>query len=647
MAQRILDKGLLIGKNYRIVRCIGQGGMGCVYEVEHVGLGVHYALKAFSYEGDDYEDLLKAKFLEEGQLLARLKHPHLIHVFDLAVDDETKILYFVMDLVLYKDGQPYTVEDVDQASLDEDFVYLWFRDICSALDYIHSMGIVHRDIKEANLLLTSDKHVMLSDFGISHIFGDRMIQALGDRKALSGEQGGSQTVLGTNHYMPPEIERGEEPRPESDVYSLGVTIFKLLTGKWYSPDSDELKLLTRKKYRWSAVLPRMLAPTPERRPQELSGLVKQLVRTAEPKQATAAKRQADSKRKRRQIVIVCGTVAIALLLTIGGCILQRRARSIHDAEALRAMLERELSVEKQRLEKAADDERNRRSELEAELERERAAREFEAQKRQETEDAARMKATSAPVKQKERAVPTERKPPVVKNAAPKVVPVASSPKVAKPRVEQAPETFYQWFRENDGQKPCIVKFKLSNGAAMTLVPLVCGQRTVWMSERPISPCQLDDFKGNVGVELKNLEQSLSGVCSLAIRIEPSDVAAYCEFLNQKYGRSLPDGCRFRTAIQDELDAAFSKVATAKRCSLTGRELSDCVGMNSAVGKDRFKKLKAEKDLEKAGRWTETGELKGKGVVLSGLSMSHASGIYDLDANDKYPHLVVGETAPKR
>ena len=89
--------------------------MGQVYEVEHIGLGVHYALKTIVFKNDYDEDaessertteLLRTKFLEDGQMLARLKHPHLIRVFDLAIDEETRAPYYVMDLVLYKDGNP-------------------------------------------------------------------------------------------------------------------------------------------------------------------------------------------------------------------------------------------------------------------------------------------------------------------------------------------------------------------------------------------------------------------------------------------------------------------------------------------------------------------------------------------------------------
>lgn len=88
---------------YRIVRALGQGGMGAVYEVEHAKLGVHYALKTFTLD-HGHVDLFRRRFLSEGKVLARLRHPHIVRVFDLDVLDGGELAYFVMELVHYKDG---------------------------------------------------------------------------------------------------------------------------------------------------------------------------------------------------------------------------------------------------------------------------------------------------------------------------------------------------------------------------------------------------------------------------------------------------------------------------------------------------------------------------------------------------------------
>ena len=162
-----LETGDEVGQ-YRIVRELGRGGMGAVYEVEHVKLGVHYALKAFALENGHVE-ALKNKFLAEGKVLARLHNPNLVRVFDLNFDEKTGTLYFVMDLVLSEDGNPHALSDVRTVELDEDRILQWFTELSSAIDYIHEQGVIHRDIKLGNVLISANNHVVLSDFG--EVFG--------------------------------------------------------------------------------------------------------------------------------------------------------------------------------------------------------------------------------------------------------------------------------------------------------------------------------------------------------------------------------------------------------------------------------------------------------------------------------------------
>lgn len=107
-------------------------------------------------------------------MLARLHDQHLVRIFDLNFDETTGTPYFVMELVLYDDGSPRTLSDVSTEELDEDYVLQWFTELASVIDYIHEQGIVHRDIKLGNVLLSSDGHVVLSDFGISRLFSERL-----------------------------------------------------------------------------------------------------------------------------------------------------------------------------------------------------------------------------------------------------------------------------------------------------------------------------------------------------------------------------------------------------------------------------------------------------------------------------------------
>ena len=263
---------------YRIVRPLGQGGMGAVYEVEHVKLGVHYALKTFTLE-EGHVDLFRNRFLAEGKVLARLNHPNIARVFDLNYDEQIGVAYFVMDLIRYKDGQSYTLADLEVGGADEDHLIRWFAQMASALDYIHNEGIIHRDIKLNNILLNDRGGVTLSDFGISRFVGDRIRREVDVTRtivSMGTRQVTGNFIMGTEGYMGPEIQRGEAATAASDTYALGITFFRLLTGMWYEQGTNALKLLEPFDSAWMEILPQMLDADPKRRPTNLSVLADKL-----------------------------------------------------------------------------------------------------------------------------------------------------------------------------------------------------------------------------------------------------------------------------------------------------------------------------------------------------------------------------------
>ena len=277
-----LNPGFVVA-SYRVLRELGKGGMGAVYEVEHVTLRVHYALKTFVLESG-HTELFRNRFLAEGRLLARMSHPNLVRVFDLAYDEENDLLYYVMDLVLYKDGEAHTLADIEEGSADEEHLVRWFGELCRALAYVHAQGIVHRDIKLNNILLAPDKHVVLSDFGISKILGDKLRTDLDVSRTMvetTAAATGSKLIMGTKGYMAPEVKRGEAVTPAADVYSLGVVFFKLLTGVWYDRSlvahgRTDLNLLKHFENRWQDILPQMLDENPAKRPLDLEKLAARL-----------------------------------------------------------------------------------------------------------------------------------------------------------------------------------------------------------------------------------------------------------------------------------------------------------------------------------------------------------------------------------
>lgn len=335
----MFEDGSIIGP-YRVVRLLGEGGMGAVYEVKHVQLGVHYALKTYILD-NDHAQLFRQRFLAEGRLLARLQHPNLVRVFDLTIDETTGTVYYVMDLVLYKDGYAHTLEDLEPGGADEDQIFDWFRQLCQALAYIHAQGIVHRDIKLNNILIAPDKHVVLSDFGISRIFKERLRSEIGTTRTLasSATQG---LIVGTQGYMAPEIERGETATPASDVYALGVVFFKLLTGVWYNADlepgataaapgvTNAARLLADFERPWKDLLPAMLAADPARRPTELAQLPARLdCRANEPTPVPTRR-----TRKTPLKLIAFASAAAVLVTALTAWLLLRSAPTSVDDESL-------------------------------------------------------------------------------------------------------------------------------------------------------------------------------------------------------------------------------------------------------------------------------------------------------------------------
>ncbi len=321
-----ISTGSVIG-SYRVVRALGQGGMGAVYEVEHAKLGVRYAMKTFTLQ-EGHVDLFRKRFSAEGKILARLNHPNLVRVIDLDVDEELGALYFVMDLVLYEDGEPHTLADIEPGGADESQVFEWFRQMCDALAYVHAQGIVHRDIKLNNILLAPDGRVVLSDFGISKVSSAKMRTEIDVTKTMvTGLAYGEHLVMGTPGYIAPEVQRGEEATAAADVYSLAVAFFHLLTNVWYDPclapsrgresgtSMNSVKLLEPFEYRWADVLPVMLNENPADRPTNLTELPDYLPPAPEPK--TSAPAEAKPRGGRGRWLVAASLAAVLVLGGVG------------------------------------------------------------------------------------------------------------------------------------------------------------------------------------------------------------------------------------------------------------------------------------------------------------------------------------------
>jgi serine/threonine protein kinase len=204
-----------IAGRYTIERRLGAGGMSTVFLATDSVLERAVAVKLLAEHLADDEDFV-ARFRREALSAARLQHPNIVQVFDSGQDPESQRHYIVME---YVDG-PSTADLLREHKLLEiEQTVDITRDACHGLDYAHRAGVIHRDVKPGNLLVSSGTGtIKLADFGIAKAAEQTRITQVG-------------SVLGTAAYLSPEQARGEEAGPASDIYSLGVCAYQFLTGR--------------------------------------------------------------------------------------------------------------------------------------------------------------------------------------------------------------------------------------------------------------------------------------------------------------------------------------------------------------------------------------------------------------------------------
>jgi serine/threonine protein kinase len=198
--------------NYRLERVLGAGGMGIVYEAVHVGLNRAVAIKILKPEVAVDRQRLE-RFAAEARAAAQLSHPNLAAVHD--VGEADGFHYFVMDLVA---GEDLGTIIQGEGPLPVPRALQLAEEVARALEHAHQRGIVHRDIKPQNLLVGRDGIVKVTDFGISRVRGDARMTAAG-------------SFMGTPEYLAPEQAMGGQSDGRSDVYSLGIVLFEMVTGQ--------------------------------------------------------------------------------------------------------------------------------------------------------------------------------------------------------------------------------------------------------------------------------------------------------------------------------------------------------------------------------------------------------------------------------
>jgi len=206
-------EGRLLGNRYEIIEKIGNGGMAMVYKAKDQVLNRYVAVKILRDEFTTDMEFIK-RFEIEAQSAASITHPNIVSVYD--VGNEGNLYYIVMELIRGKTLKEIIIEE--QGPLPWKWSINIAIQIASALEVAHKNNIVHRDIKPHNIIITEDGIAKVTDFGIAKAVSNSTITAFG-------------TTIGSVHYFSPEHARGGYTDSKSDLYSLGVVLYEMLTGR--------------------------------------------------------------------------------------------------------------------------------------------------------------------------------------------------------------------------------------------------------------------------------------------------------------------------------------------------------------------------------------------------------------------------------
>ena len=273
----MIKEGVMLGGRYKIMSRIGAGGMADVYKAMDTVLNRYVAIKVLKSEFRADETFVQ-KFRSEAQAAAGLLHPNIVNVYDVAED--RGVYFIVMELV-----EGITLKDYIQkkGQLTAKEVVGITVQVCAAIDVAHSHGIVHRDIKPQNIIISKEGKVKVTDFGIAKATSSNTI---------------STNAMGSVHYTSPEQARGGFSDAKSDVYSLGITMYEMVTGK-LPFDGDSTVSIALKHLQEDMVAPSEFVPdmpyslesiilkctqkSPDRRYASMAALIRDLKRSlAEP-----------------------------------------------------------------------------------------------------------------------------------------------------------------------------------------------------------------------------------------------------------------------------------------------------------------------------------------------------------------------------
>ena len=232
--------GKILDERYEIIELIGSGGMANVYKALCHRLNRYDAVKIMRDETAANTEL-RRRFRAESQAVAMLSHPNIVSVYDVSHSDDVE--YIVMELI---DGITLKQYLQKKSVLDPSEVLDFTIQTAKALEHAHSKGIIHRDIKPQNIMLLKDGMIKVADFGIASL--ENTI-----------EENNGETV-GSVHYIAPEQARGEAPDARSDIYSLGIVMYEMLTGKLPYVGNSDVEVAV-KHMNTDPVTPRDIVPS--------------------------------------------------------------------------------------------------------------------------------------------------------------------------------------------------------------------------------------------------------------------------------------------------------------------------------------------------------------------------------------------------
>lgn len=236
MAETDNNIGRVIG-DYRLLKLLGKGGMGVVYKARQLSLDRSVAVKLLPDTLAE-DQVFVRRFFREGKTLAKLDHPNIVGVLHVGKDDETH--YLVMD---YIRGKTLRQLMKKEGRFEVDRALDIARQVAVALAEAHKNGIIHRDIKPANIMIDREGRVKVMDFGLAKAIG-----------GVTTEVTASGVLVGSPRYMSPEQWRGEPLSPQTDIYSLGILLYEMLTGE--APfAADAAHVIMLKALEWQCPAP--------------------------------------------------------------------------------------------------------------------------------------------------------------------------------------------------------------------------------------------------------------------------------------------------------------------------------------------------------------------------------------------------------